>query len=81
MTASRERLECLTGLDEDGVIARGQLVPSDDHVDIERIELNAATDAAGLFGGNETRPGVEERVDDDFASVGTVSQAAPCGGN
>ena len=53
-SASRQRLERLTGFYQDGVVGCGGLVASDDHVDIERIELNSATDAAGLVGSNET---------------------------
>ena len=41
-----------------------------DHVDIERVELDAATDAEGLFGGYASRT----RADDDVAAVREVDE-------
>jgi hypothetical protein len=77
----RPRLRCpprgcgserLAGLDEDCKAARGGLVAPNDHVDIERIELDASADAARRLGSDEGRTRAEERVDDDFAAVGDV---------
>jgi hypothetical protein len=63
--ARRQRLELLAGLDEDCGLACGGLIAAHDHVDIERIEFDAATDAAGPVAGDEGRTGAEEWVDYD----------------
>ena len=64
----------LAGLDMRRSLARGKFIPTDDDVDIERIELDAAANAASLLGGDEGRARAEERVDDDVAPVGQVQQ-------
>jgi hypothetical protein len=35
-------MEAVPGLDEDRGLAAGRLVAANDHIDMERIELNAA---------------------------------------
>ncbi len=73
--ASRRQLaEALAGFDQDSGIARRGLVATDDHVDIKRIEFDAAADSAGLLGRDEGRARAEERVDDNVAPVGEVQQ-------
>jgi hypothetical protein len=48
--ASRCQLaEPLTGSDQDGRIARHGLEAADDHIDVERIEFDAAADPAGFL--------------------------------
>ena len=69
-----KRLERLAGLDENRGLAGRRLIAPDDHVDVERIELDAATDASGLFGGDESRARPKEGVDDDIAAVGEVEE-------
>ena len=41
---------------------------------IERVELDAATDPAGLIGGDEGRARAKEWVDDDVATIGEVEE-------
>ena len=45
----RQLMEAVPGLDEDRGLAAGRLVEANDHIDIERIELNAAADAARVL--------------------------------
>jgi hypothetical protein len=52
------------------------LLAAHDHIDVERVELDPATDAAGLVGGDEGRAGAEERVDDDIAAMVRSSTAS-----
>jgi hypothetical protein len=56
-------MEALTRLGESRSLAAGDLAAANDHVDIERIELDAPTDAAGRLRSYEGRSGAEERVD------------------
>jgi hypothetical protein len=74
-----QRLERLAGLDENRRVARRGLVASHNHIDVERIQLDAATNAPGLLGGDESRAGAEERVDDDAAAIGKVEKRADFG--
>ena len=50
-----QRCEALACVDEGRRVARGDLIAADDHVDIERVEFDAAADAAGLLGRDERR--------------------------
>jgi hypothetical protein len=61
------------GLDEDRWVACRGLIAAHDYVDVERIEFDPAADAAGPVGGDESRTGTEERVDDDLPAVLVVS--------
>ena len=51
----RQLMEALTRLGESRSIAASGLVAANDHVDIERVELDATTDAAGFLGCDERR--------------------------
>ena len=70
-----QRLERLARLDQNRRVACRGLVSAHDDIDIERVELDAATDAAGRLGGDEGRAGAEERVDDSAAAVGEVEKS------
>ena len=63
-----------SGLDQNRLVARGGLIAARNHVDVERVELDPATDAAGSLGGDEGRAGAEEWVDDDVAAIGEVEE-------
>ena len=67
--------EGLPGIDEHRGLTGSPLVTTDDHIDVERIELDSATDAAGLVGGDEGRTGAEERVDNDIAAIGEIEES------
>ncbi len=69
--------EPLAGLDENGGIAPHGLIAPDDHVGIERVELNAAADAADLVRDDQRRARAEERIQDDVAAVGEVGGRSP----
>src|SRR5580658_2689166 len=73
-TSRCQLTENLAGLHEDRGLAAGRLVATHDDVDVERIELDTAADAAGFLCGDEGRPGPEERVQHDVASVGKVEE-------
>ena len=49
-SAQRQRLKGLARLDENRQVACRGLVSTHDYIDIERVELDAATDSAGLVG-------------------------------
>lgn len=74
LSPRRQVLERLAGIGQNGILARGPLVAADDDVDVERIELDAATDTADLVGGNQGRPGAKERVNDDVATIGEIEE-------
>jgi hypothetical protein len=58
----------------DGIPA-GQVLPAPDRrIDVERIELDAAADAACPFGGEQRSAAAQERVDDDVAAVRAIKQ-------
>jgi hypothetical protein len=58
----RQRLERLAGLDENRLVAGRGLKASHDHVDVERIELDAAADTTGLIGRDEGRSSTPARL-------------------
>jgi len=64
--------ERLVGLDGNRKAARGGLVAPDDHVDVERIELETPANAASRLGVNEGRTGASKTVDDDVVAIGHV---------
>src|SRR6202044_882962 len=70
----RQLTEALPGLHEDRGFAACPLVAADNHIDVKRVELESAADAAGLVGRDEGRTGAEERVDDDVAALGEVGE-------
>jgi len=67
--AARDRCEGLTRVGEDNGCARCRLIASDDDIDLERIELDAATHPSGTLGGYQGRPGAEEGVENNIATV------------
>ena len=71
---SAQRLEGFSGLDQNRWIARRRLAASYDHVDIERVEFDPATDAASGLGGDEDRAGAKEWVDDKIAAIAEVEE-------
>jgi hypothetical protein len=62
--ARGEHVERLGGLEKNRGVACCGLVSAYDHIDIERVQLDAATEAAGVVGGNESRPRAEFLRDD-----------------
>jgi hypothetical protein len=50
-----QKVEGLAGLDENRWVTRRGLVTSDDHIDIERVEFDAAANTPGLVGGDQGR--------------------------
>jgi hypothetical protein len=56
----RQLTEALPGLHEDRGLAARPLVAADNHVDVKRIELDSAADAAGLVRCDEGRTGAED---------------------
>jgi hypothetical protein len=46
-----------------------RLVPPDDDVDINRIKLNAAVRSSSVLAGKQSRPGAEERVENNLITV------------
>ena len=69
--------EALPGLHEDRGLAARPLVAADNHVDVKRVELDSAADAAGLVRCDEGRTGAEERVDDNVAAIAEVEEGRP----
>jgi hypothetical protein len=57
-----QRLERLAGLDENRLVARPGFKAPHDHIDVERIELDAAADATGLAGRDEGRSSTPVRL-------------------
>jgi hypothetical protein len=51
----RQLTEALPGLREDRGLAACPLVAADNHIDVKRVELESAADAAGLVGRDEGR--------------------------
>jgi hypothetical protein len=60
---------------EQGLLGRGGLITPDDHVDIERVEFDAAADATGLVGGDEGRARAQKWVQHDVAAVGEIEKS------
>jgi hypothetical protein len=69
---SAQRREGFSRLDKNRLVARGGLIPARNHVHLERVELDPATDAASAVGGDEGRAGAEEGIDDGVSAVGEV---------
>jgi hypothetical protein len=61
-------------LDENRWVACRRFIAAHDHIDVERVELDPATDAAGLVGSDEGRARAEEWVDDNVAAIGEVEE-------
>src|ERR1700722_9950720 len=71
-SAVSQRLERLASLDENRRVARRGLVAADDYIDIERIQLDAATNRPGIIGGDEGRGRTKKRINDDVATIAEV---------
>jgi hypothetical protein len=65
LPGQRRWLEGFAGLDENRWVAYRGFVAARDHIDVERDELEPATDAAGLICDDEGRAGAEEQVGDN----------------
>src|SRR5262245_53866944 len=51
-----------------------RFVTAQDNLDVEWVQLDAATGSASLFAGDESRSRTEEWVDDDVAAFGHIEQ-------
>jgi hypothetical protein len=67
--AGRYLFEGFPRVGENSGGARFRLMASDS--DVERIELDAAAHPPGILGGDESRPGAEEGVENNLATVFT----------
>ena len=61
LSPSRQSLKRLASFDEGRGDARCGLETADDHIDIERIKLDAATEPAGLVSGHEGGSGTQDK--------------------
>jgi hypothetical protein len=52
----------LVSVGESNGITRGRLIAPDNHVDIERIEFNAAARSSGVLGGEQSGSGAEDII-------------------
>ena len=64
----------LVGLDEDCCVIGSGPVAAHDHIGVERIEFGTTADATGPVGGDESRTGTEERVEDDVIAFSSVKE-------
>jgi hypothetical protein len=69
--AGRYLFEGLARVGENNGSARFRLIASDNDIDVEWIELDAAAHPPGILGGDESRPGAEEGVENNLATVCT----------
>jgi hypothetical protein len=53
----------LGGLDENRWVASRGLISARDHIDVERIQLDAATDATGFLGGDDGGAGRSVQIE------------------
>src|SRR5258706_2927965 len=72
--AGRYLFEGLARVGENNGSARFRLIASDNDIDVEWIEFDAAAHPPGILGGDESRPGAEEGVENNLATVGQVDQ-------
>jgi hypothetical protein len=73
-SAGRYLFEGLAGVGENNNSAGCRLIAPDDDIDVEWIELDAAAHPPGILGGDKSRPGAEEGVENNFATVCQVDQ-------
>jgi hypothetical protein len=59
---------------ESGGFARGRLITTDDHIDIERVEFEPAANTPRLLRRDERGARAQERVKDDIPSMGEVEE-------
>jgi hypothetical protein len=62
-------IERLPSLVENDLLLSDSLMPAYDHIDIQRIELDAATDSARFLAGDQRRPGPAKRFENDVISM------------
>ena len=74
MSPCRELDERLAGAVEGSRAPGRGLIPAQDDIDVERVELDAEAASAGSLGGDEGRAGAKERVEDEVAAVGDVEE-------
>src|SRR5258705_10635105 len=67
--AGRYLFEGLARVGENNGSARFRLIASDNDIDVEWIQLDAAAHPPGILGGDESRPGAEARVENNIANV------------
>src|SRR5258706_4689088 len=72
--AGRYLFEGLARVGENNGSARFRLIASDNDIDVEWIEFDAAAHPPGILGGDESRPGAEEGVENNLATVRQVDQ-------
>src|ERR1700738_5624214 len=72
--AGRSLFEGLARIGENNGSARFRLIASDNDIDVEWIELDAAAHSPCILGGDESRPGAEEGVEHNLATVCQVDQ-------
>ena len=56
------------------MVACRRFIASDDNIDVERVELDPATDAASGLGSDQSRPGAEEGINHVLTPIGDVKQ-------
>jgi hypothetical protein len=66
--------EGLARVGENNGSARFRLIASDNDIDVEWIELDAAAHPPGILRGDESRPGAKEGVENNLATVCQVDQ-------
>src|SRR6476620_6707457 len=66
--------EGLARVGENNGSARFGLIASDNDIDVEWIELDAAAHPPGILRGDESRPGAKEGVENNLATVCQVDQ-------
>jgi hypothetical protein len=54
---------------ESNGVTRCRLIAPDDDIDIERIELDPAAHPPGTLGGEQSGPGAEEGIENNFTTV------------
>ena len=67
--AGRDLFEGLASVGENNGSACFRLIASDNDIDVAWIELDAAAHPPGILGGDKSRPGAEEGVENNFATV------------
>src|SRR5262245_5095320 len=71
----------LAGFLESGLLARELLPATDRYIDVDRIEFDAARNAASLFGGDEDGTAADEGIQHQVAATGAVAQSVGNQGN
>ena len=72
--AGRDLLEGLAGVGENSGNPCFRLIASDNDIDVEGIELDAAAQPPGILGRDESQSGAEEGIENNLATVCQVDQ-------